>query len=181
MNLFNYDQPTRKTNKDLVKEVNSKQYAKYNVLCRERNNEYNGVGKNEQVICKNPKKTADFARRVIGEDQITMREHAYIFALSASLEVRAYMEIGNGGYSSSVADLRLAMTFLLMNCAVSAILVHNHPAGGLKFSPQDLNLNRDLRHACKYMKIDLIDSMIITEDFYYSEAESEGSHSSILG
>ena len=51
------------------------------------------------------------------------------------------------------------------------VLAHNHPSGNLKPSQADILLTNKLKEAGKYLDIDVIDHIILTEEAYYSFAD----------
>lgn len=58
--------------------------------------------------------------------------------------------------------------------ASSMIIVHNHPAGSIIPSYQDLNLTNNFIKLGKMMGINVIDHLIIGKNNYYSFLESQG-------
>ena len=56
----------------------------------------------------------------------------------------------------------------LKRCASSVIISHNHPAGVLKPSPQDVDITLKIQEALKPLEIELADHIIVTEQGYYS-------------
>ncbi|MNJ90678.1 hypothetical protein D3C87_83140 [compost metagenome] len=52
--------------------------------------------------------------------------------------------------------------------ATKAILVHNHPSGGTDLSKEDRELTDYLYKAGMFLRIEVIDHLVITENDYYS-------------
>lgn len=115
---------------------------------------------------------ADYARQFYHGD-IAIYESTFVILLNRSLNTVGYAKISQGGISGTVVDIRLILKYAIDNLASAIILVHNHPSGALVASPQDIHISKKLKDAAKMMEIDLIDSIILTEDAYYSLADNE--------
>lgn len=76
--------------------------------------------------------------------------------------------VSEGGAAATVFDAKKVFRIALINRAEGIILCHNHPSGNLRPSPQDDNLTRNFREACRTMDINLLDHLIITTGGYYS-------------
>ena len=55
--------------------------------------------------------------------------------------------------------------------AAGIITVHNHPSGDPMPSPEDRQLWRTIREACRLLGIRVIDNIVIGADGFYSEEE----------
>lgn len=77
-----------------------------------------------------------------------------------------------GTSTSSVFDTKKAIKLALLENAEGVILCHNHPSGSLKPSPQDDNLTREFKDACKFIGLRLLDHVIVTAKSYYSYNDS---------
>lgn len=73
-----------------------------------------------------------------------------------------------GGIASSVADVRVIFKTALEHFATQIIVAHNHPAGSLKPSKEDINITQKIKEAGKLLDIDLLDHLILTQNNYYS-------------
>jgi len=73
-----------------------------------------------------------------------------------------------GGIASSVADVRVIFKMALEHFSTQIIVAHNHPAGSLKPSKEDLNITQKIKDAGKLLDIDLLDHLILTQNKYYS-------------
>lgn len=73
-----------------------------------------------------------------------------------------------GGIASSVADVRVIFKTALEHFSTQIIVAHNHPAGSLKPSKEDLNITQKIKDAGKLLDIDLLDHLILTQNNYYS-------------
>lgn len=73
-----------------------------------------------------------------------------------------------GGIASSVADVRVVFKTALEHFSTQIIVAHNHPAGSLKPSKEDINITQKIKEAGKLLDIDLLDHLILIQNNYYS-------------
>lgn len=73
-----------------------------------------------------------------------------------------------GSAVASIFDVKSIIRHALLNRAQGIALCHNHPSGNLSPSPQDDQITRKLKDACKTMEIAMIDHVIATADGFYS-------------
>lgn len=79
--------------------------------------------------------------------------------------------ISRGGITETAVDIRIIMReAVLANTTILAVC-HNHPSGNLSPSMQDDELTRNIRNACKLMRIHFLDHVIVTDGHYYSYHE----------
>lgn len=76
--------------------------------------------------------------------------------------------IGIGGVSTTGVDVRIILREALLCLASSIVLVHNHPSGNLRPSPQDEALTRKICEAAKFHDIRVNDHMIFTDRGFFS-------------
>jgi len=104
-------------------------------------------------------------------DRIEMAEQFKVMLLNRGKKVLGIVEISTGGITGTVADPRLVLAAALKALACSIILCHNHPSGQLEPSSNDTKLTTKIKEAGKFMDIDVIDSLIISEESYCSLAD----------
>ena len=73
-----------------------------------------------------------------------------------------------GGIASSVADVRVIFKSALEHFSTGIIVSHNHPAGSLKPSQQDIDITKKIKDAGKLLDIELLDHLIIAQNKYFS-------------
>jgi DNA repair protein RadC len=73
-----------------------------------------------------------------------------------------------GGISSTVVDVRLLLKRALELGATALIVGHNHPSGNLNPSPQDRSLTEQLKKASRFLDLELLDHLVVTEAGYTS-------------
>lgn len=77
-----------------------------------------------------------------------------------------------GTSNASIFDHKMAIKHALLENADALILCHNHPSGSKKPSTQDDKLTAELKAACKFMNLRLLDHVIVTADGYFSYRDS---------
>ena len=82
-----------------------------------------------------------------------------------------YAKISQGGVCNTQVDIRLVAKYAIDSLATSVIFVHNHPSGNAKPSIEDKKISEKLKDALRLFDIRLLDSIIITENDYYSMAD----------
>lgn len=95
----------------------------------------------------------------------------YVLYLSQSSSVIRLENIGQGGLTSTVADIRIILKNALLNSASRLIVAHNHPSGNLKASKEDIAMTKKLKEAAALMDIKLLDHLIIGDNNYCSMAD----------
>ena len=71
-----------------------------------------------------------------------------------------------------MVDTRLVLKQALQVGAVAIIMAHNHPSGTLKPSQADKDITQKLKLAAQSLDIRVLDHLIITENAYFSFADS---------
>jgi DNA repair protein RadC len=98
-------------------------------------------------------------------------EKFYVLYLNKANKIIQHKEIGSGGISGTVADIKLILKTAIELLASGIVAIHNHPSGNLKPSQADIELTRKLKHSAALMDILLLDHLIIGEKKYYSFAD----------
>ena len=99
-------------------------------------------------------------------------EEIWLLLLNRRNQVIKEIKLTSGTSTSSVFDTKLAIKQAILENSEGIILCHNHPSGTLSPSLQDDKLTRDLKEACTYMGIRLLDHVIITSKGHYSYNDS---------
>lgn len=123
-------------------------------------------------IIKNSSDTTEILRQVFDKDEINIYECFYILLLNHSLKVQGYAKISQGGVSQTTADARLIAKYAIDSLATSVVLAHNHPSGSLTPSQADRSLTYKIEKALELLEIKVIDHIILTDNDYYSFADS---------
>lgn len=102
-----------------------------------------------------------------------LTENIWIVVLNRQNQVVDCLTVSQGGSSATVYDTKSIMRQVLLCQGVEGlIMVHNHPSGNLTPSPQDDHITSSLKNACKFLDIKFLDHVIVTQDGFYSYADS---------
>jgi len=110
-------------------------------------------------------------RRSWNEEKIEMVEEFKVAYLNRANRVLGVMEVSTGGITGCVADPRIILAGAVKINAVNIVLVHNHPSGSLKPSRADEQLTAKIKEAARFLDMDVMDHLIITDEEYYSFAD----------
>lgn len=124
----------------------------------------------EIVKVQSSNDASSFARKFYHED-ILIYESAFIMLINRANNVIGYAKISQGGICGTQVDVRLIAKYAIDSLSVGVIFVHNHPSGNAKPSIEDKKISERLKEALRLFDIRLLDSIIITEDDYYSMAD----------
>ena len=92
--------------------------------------------------------------------------------MNSSNQVLAF-EFSDGTIDHAAVYVRELVRKCLDANATGLILLHNHPSGNCRPSPEDIDVTRSLRTTLQPIGIRLLDHLIITPREYYS-MESSG-------
>jgi DNA repair protein RadC len=77
------------------------------------------------------------------------------------------------GHSYAKEKVKLILQAALLSNAKQIIISHNHTDGDLTIRAMDDYVTKQVKKACEYMDIELLDSIILTSESYYSFAENK--------
>ncbi|MEN9569518.1 MAG: hypothetical protein RL172_749 [Bacteroidota bacterium] len=95
-----------------------------------------------------------------------------VLYLNKANRVKHFEIISRGGITGTVADPRIILKKALETDATSLILCHNHPSGNVKPSIADQELTLKIKEAARYMDINVLDHIIVSEEGYYSFSDN---------
>jgi len=102
------------------------------------------------------------------------REHMVVLCLNPQNDVVAIHENAIGLISRAETTPNLVLKAPILSNAAAMILVHNHPGGGMAWpSPDDIKMANSLRDVARCVGIQLLDSVIVTDQGHYSLAEAK--------
>jgi len=127
------------------------------------------LGALEKPVVRDSQQVAGYLRIML---QDHTREVFGVLFLNQANRVNHFEVVSQGGIAGTVADPRIILKKALEVNAVNFILCHNHPSGSLKPSKADEDLTHKIREAAKYFDIKVIDHIIVSEDGYFSFADS---------
>ncbi|MBQ2931534.1 MAG: DNA repair protein RadC [Clostridia bacterium] len=97
-----------------------------------------------------------------------LTEEVYMFSLNTSYRLVAVNKLRSGiagevyVFPSEIAKLAL------LDNATAIIVAHNHPGGSINPSRLDITLTDKIRKACKAIEVELLDSMVVSGEEYFS-------------
>lgn len=95
-------------------------------------------------------------------------EEGHLLLLNNSFKLIKHVRLSRGGLTETAMDVRIIMREAILNNATALVVAHNHPSGGLKPSSQDDAITKQVKDACRTMRIHLLDHLIVTDRGYYS-------------
>lgn len=95
-------------------------------------------------------------------------EEVWILLLNRRNQVIREVCLSTGTSTASLFDVKAAIKHAILENAEGVILTHNHPSGGTVPSESDNKITRELKQACDYMRIKMLDHLIVTANGYYS-------------
>lgn len=122
----------------------------------------------EKDIFKNPKEIASFLKERLKDYK---HEVFAVIYLNRAGKIISFDIISEGGITGTVADPRVILKRALEKNAVGIILSHNHPSGSLKPSKADETLTQKIKEAARFLDIEVLDHVIVSEAGYYSFAD----------
>lgn len=101
------------------------------------------------------------------------KELFYVMVLNSNNIIQCIDLVAIGTVNSCTPPLRECFRLAILKDAVSIILVHNHPGGGVKPSEQDNNYTEEATSIGKLLGITVLDHIIIGEnEKFYSYSDN---------
>jgi len=122
----------------------------------------------EKPVVKGSRQIADYLQSLLRDYQYEV--FAVVF-LNVANRITHFEIISEGGITSTIADPRIILKKALQEDAVNIILCHNHPSGNLRPSTADVELTLQIREAARYLDINVMDHIIVSDTGYYSFAD----------
>jgi len=104
-------------------------------------------------------------------ETLNFHESFFVLFLNNRNQVICYKKISDGGITGTVVDVRIIFALALKVLATGIVMAHNHPSGNLKPSAPDLKLTEKVKQGGALLDIQLLDHLIITDEYYYSFAD----------
>lgn len=101
-------------------------------------------------------------------NKLCLVEQFKVLLLNNANKVLGISDISTGGISSTVADPRIVFATALKANACKILLAHNHPSGNLQPSQADKDLTVKMKECGRFLDVQLLDHIIITDEGYYS-------------
>lgn len=126
---------------------------------------YNRESLGERVQIKDSSTVRDYMQ---GINANLPHEEIWVLYLNRANVIIHSERVSQGTATASLFDVKKVVKMALLENAESLVLCHNHPSGNLYPSPQDDNITRQLKDACKFMQLNLLDHIIVSYSNYYS-------------
>lgn len=101
-------------------------------------------------------------------DDIEIYESFFLLLLNSSATTIGFAKISQGGITGTVVDIRIIAKYCIDSLAVSCVLAHNHPSGGLKASQMDIDITKRIKKGLELLDIKVLDHIILTDKEYLS-------------
>ncbi|HRO66018.1 MAG TPA: JAB domain-containing protein [Pseudobdellovibrionaceae bacterium] len=95
-------------------------------------------------------------------------EEVWAVALTSNLSLISGEMIFRGHAAGCFVHAREIYRFAIRENAVHLAIAHSHPSGDHEASPADLKLTKDLHEIGKWLKIPLIEHLILSKNGYFS-------------
>lgn len=130
-----------------------------------------GFDKAKEIEVTGSRTAATMCRHLVRYDQ----EHLVTIALNSGSKVLAIHEVGIGTRTGTMTSANDALKIPLLCSAPAVIIVHNHPSGDPKPSPEDRHMFHAYEKVLECQHVQLIDSIIVARDGYYSLVDDDRS------
>lgn len=110
------------------------------------------------------KQLQELAKSLVPESEMNLREVLGIIFLDSENKTMGYNIVTTGTIDGTILDIKQVIQNALICNAVSIAIFHNHPSGNLEPSNKDLSATMKLKEACDILNINLLDSIIVTEN-----------------
>jgi hypothetical protein len=122
----------------------------------------------EKLKITSSQDAVNILRKLFDEDTINAYEQAYILYLNKNNKVIGYYHHSSGGIDGTVMDVQMISGMALKSLAKGVIIAHNHPSENTQPSDADKKITNQLKDALKLFNIYLMDSIILTDDSFFS-------------
>lgn len=100
------------------------------------------------------------------------RENLLSIFLDTQNNITGVQTVAVGSVNQCAVSIPEILKGALVTNSTSIIIAHNHPAGSLSPSKDDINLTNSIKEKSTYMGIRLLDSIIVNYENYFSFTEN---------
>jgi len=119
--------------------------------------------------CLTPKCAAEIIRAFIGPGE--PREHFITLLLDSRHRALALDRITIGTLNTTLVHPREVFRAAIVAGAQAIIVAHNHPSGDVQPSTEDYTITRRLIEVGKLVGIEVLDSLVVSDDAHHSMQE----------
>jgi DNA repair protein RadC len=116
-------------------------------------------------------KSITAANLVMEDMRYLQEEHYRVLFLDTRHQVITQRDISIGSLNSSIVHPRETFKAAISHASAAIILVHNHPSGDPKPSPEDITLTARMKDAGELIGIPVLDHLIIGDGRFISLKE----------
>lgn len=124
--------------------------------------------KSELMKITSSRDAYEIFKRVFNADTFDWCEEVIMLCVNNSNKVVGFHKVSSGGMTGTVIDVRMIFTTALKSLATGIIIAHNHPSGTLIPSEADKAITKKIKEAGKFLDINVLDHLIITDENYFS-------------
>lgn len=96
------------------------------------------------------------------------KEHLWVVCLASNNQILMIELISLGTVNETLVTPMEIFSFALQKRAVKILMVHNHPSGELTLSLSDYAITEKMYSIGKFLKLPVIDHLVISEKEYFS-------------
>ncbi len=122
----------------------------------------------ERVKITSSTDAAQILQQLIGD---LPTEEFWVMYLNQANKIIKTEQISRGGIAQTAVDIRIIFKRGIELMATAMILSHNHPSGNLKPSESDIQLTKKIKEGSKYLDIQVLDHIIVSQKDYLSFAD----------
>ncbi|KUJ75805.1 hypothetical protein AVO42_11030 [Thiomicrospira sp. XS5] len=119
---------------------------------------YERHAKAEKIPFTDPDKVMEFLKPRLASEE---REHFEVMYLNQQHEFIEVKRLFSGTINEANVYPREIIKSALELNAAAMILAHNHPGGSVKPSDADIHLTDNIKRACSYLEIKVLDHIIV--------------------
>ena len=123
-----------------------------------------------EEFLKNPELISEFLRKSFNMDK-KAEEEVVMLAMNTKCRPLGAFSVFKGTINSSLFNPRELILRAVLAGAVYIVVAHNHPSGVLDPSKEDIQAAKRIKDAALLMGMDLLDFLIIKEDYYSFKEE----------
>ena len=130
----------------------------------------------EKEILISPVQTAKVLQTVLKREERNdqLKEHFWVFGLDSRNRIKYLELVSLGSLNSNLVHPREVFRLAIQKSICQIILAHNHPSGEVDPSEDDLKINKRLVEAGKIIGIEILDHIIIAENYRYMSFKEKG-------
>ena len=134
--------------------------------------------KTSDVITKTNIKTSKIAAELLYSfyniNTINYQEEFIVLYLNNANNIMGVQHLSKGGITATFVDVRIIIATALKCFATGILISHNHPSGQLIPSVSDEVTTQNIKKACKYFDITLLDHIILAPSGEYFSFSDTG-------